>query len=144
MADWIMTSDIEREEGLRLAAYWDPIGKCWTIGYGHTGPDVYKGLVWSLAEARAALQKDMAVAISALDVALPWWRTLDPVRGDVLAEMSFNMGIHTLLEFKNTLKAVQMHNYNLAYSGMLSSEWAAEVGHRATRLAEMMRSGVAT
>jgi len=30
-------------EGLRLTAYQDQVG-VWTIGYGHTGPDVYQGL----------------------------------------------------------------------------------------------------
>ena len=31
-------------EGLRLNAFED-INKEWTIGYGHTGPEVYSGLV---------------------------------------------------------------------------------------------------
>jgi len=35
---------IERNEGLRVAAYRDIAG-IWTIGYGHTGSDVHAGLV---------------------------------------------------------------------------------------------------
>lgn len=35
---------IETKEGLRLEAYQDIVG-IWTIGYGHTGPDVHPGMV---------------------------------------------------------------------------------------------------
>ena len=37
---------IKRNEGLRLHAYPDPAtgGAPWTIGYGHTGPDVHPGM----------------------------------------------------------------------------------------------------
>jgi len=43
-------------EGLRLEAYPDPAtgGEPWTIGYGHTGPDVYPGLLWTREQAEAA------------------------------------------------------------------------------------------
>jgi lysozyme len=35
-----------------LKAYWDSIGGVWTIGYGHTGPEVVQGLTctWEMAE----------------------------------------------------------------------------------------------
>src|SRR5690625_2307834 len=42
-------------EGVRLKAYRDPVG-VWTIGYGHTGPEVHEGLVWSHAQAEKALR----------------------------------------------------------------------------------------
>lgn len=50
---------IEHFESCRLTAYWDPHGKCWTIGWGHTGPDVYKGLVITQAVADALLAQDL-------------------------------------------------------------------------------------
>jgi lysozyme len=46
---------IKAHEGLRLRAYLCPAG-VWTIGYGTTGPHVYKGLVITKAEAEAFLQ----------------------------------------------------------------------------------------
>jgi lysozyme len=52
-----------RWEGLRLRAYKCPAG-VWTIGYGHTGPEVVEGLVWTLPQAEAALQTDMGLALS--------------------------------------------------------------------------------
>lgn len=51
-------------ESLRLKAYPDPAtgGAPWTIGCGHTGPDVYKGLVITEAVANQLLDLDIAKA----------------------------------------------------------------------------------
>ena len=48
-------------EGLELQAYPDPGtgGAPWTIGYGHTGADVYKGLVITEAQADDLLAADL-------------------------------------------------------------------------------------
>lgn len=45
-------------EGCELTAYPDPIG-IWTIGYGHTGADVYKGLVITQQKAEEFLAEDV-------------------------------------------------------------------------------------
>lgn len=52
---------IERDEGDRLTAYPDPAtgGDPWTIGYGHTGPDVHPGLTITQAQAEALLGQDL-------------------------------------------------------------------------------------
>ena len=49
------------EEGLRLTAYKDS-GGVWTIGWGHTGPDVHEGLVWTREQAEEAFQRDIGNA----------------------------------------------------------------------------------
>lgn len=49
-------------EQCRLEAYPDPgskDGKPWTVGWGHTGPEVVKGLKWTQAQADAAFEKDL-------------------------------------------------------------------------------------
>ena len=48
-------------EGLRLEAYPDPAsgGEPFTIGYGHTGPDVIKGLTIDEEQALVLLQQDL-------------------------------------------------------------------------------------
>ena len=38
---------VEKVEGREHVAYWDRWAKIWTIGIGHTGPEVVKGLVWT-------------------------------------------------------------------------------------------------
>lgn len=53
---------IKTFEGVRLKAYPDPAtgGDPWTIGVGHTGPEVKRGLVWTMAQVDAALTADLA------------------------------------------------------------------------------------
>lgn len=49
---------VKQFEGLVLKAYRDPVG-IWTIGYGHTGPEVGPGDVITKAQAEALLKKDL-------------------------------------------------------------------------------------
>lgn len=52
-------------EGCRLEAYPDPgssNGHPWTIGYGHTGPEVVKGLKWTQEKADATFPVDCGAA----------------------------------------------------------------------------------
>ena len=49
-------------ENCKLKAYPDPgskNGEPWTIGWGHTGPEVKPGLVWTQAQADAAFLEDL-------------------------------------------------------------------------------------
>lgn len=130
--------DLERDEGLRLSAYQDTRG-IWTVGYGHAY--VHPGTVWTQAQAAAQLAADVAHTEASLDIHLPWWRSLDDVRQDVIVEMAFNMGVTSLCQFHNTLGAVQRGDWEAAHNGMLESLWARQVGQRAVRLAEQMESG---
>lgn len=50
-------------EGCRLQAYQCP-AKVWTIGYGHTGPEVVEGLTITKAKAREYLAEDLRTAAS--------------------------------------------------------------------------------
>lgn len=149
--DPILVSDLKRDEGFRSQAYPDPISKGdpWTIGYGHTGPEVRKGLTWTQQQADSVLLEDIRKHNDQLSKALPWTDTLDSVRQRVLRNMAFNLGIGNaskgtgLLGFKNTLEYVRTGNYEAAANNMLLSKWAKQVGQRATRLANQMRTGKA-
>lgn len=136
-----LLADLRRDEGCVLHAYLDTVG-VWTIGYGHTGKEVHKGLVWTQAQAEDALASDVARVVQSLDAAIPWWRKLNGPRADVVANMGFNTGLTSLLSFHNTLGAVEEGRWEDAAAGMLRSVWASQVGHRATRLSEQMRTGV--
>jgi lysozyme len=139
-----LASDLRRDEGLRLHAYPDPLsgGEPWTCGYGHTGADVGPDTVWTLAQAEDALAADIAAACRGLDVVLPWWRSLDDVRQDCLVNQAFNLGCPRLLTFTTYLSLVKTGDYAAAATDELHTAWAREVGARATRLAEQMRTGV--
>jgi lysozyme len=63
------SSFIQKGEGLRLTAYLDSVG-VWTIGWGHTGPEVVKGLTITRAKAVEYLKADMAIAVKRLEKVL--------------------------------------------------------------------------
>lgn len=144
-----LVTELKRDEGLRLEAYPDPLsgGAPWTIGYGHTGQDVFKGVRWTQAQADDALLNDIAEHNDKLLRALPWVARLDPARRRVLMNMAFNLGVGTpggskgLLGFKNTLGMIERGEYAAAADAMLNSLWAKQVKGRAVRLAETMRTG---
>lgn len=57
-------------EGLRQVAYYDPPGIL-TVCRGHTGSDVEKGRVYSIAECDALLQQDMREAVETVERCQP-------------------------------------------------------------------------
>lgn len=71
----------------------------------------------------------------------PWAIGHGIVRWAVLVSMVFNLGLPRLLGFKRMIAALERRDYATAAAEMLDSKWARQVGRRATRLAEMMRSG---
>lgn len=151
-----MRAELARDEGQRLKAYRDSVGKV-TIGIGRNLDDVgirpeetrrlgiTKAFVLANgitpAQSSALCDADIDHAEASLDRALPWWRELDGVRQRVLLNMCFNMGIGSLTGFHNTLEMVRSGNYAGAARGMMSSKWHRQVGARAVRLEAMMASG---
>ena len=76
-------------EGLRLAAYQDSAG-VWTIGYGHTGPEVHRGQCIGEIEAEALLRADLAVAVECVRRAVQV--ALAQHQFDALVDFCFNVG----------------------------------------------------
>ena len=127
---------LRRDEGTRLKIYQDSVGK-WTIGTGRNLSDV--GI--SQDEADYLLKNDIEKATEQLAQNIPWTSQLDDARHGVLVNMTFNMGIHGLMGFKNTLAMIQAGNYSSAAENMLQSKWALQVGARAARLALQLETG---
>lgn len=97
---------IKEFEGCKLVAYLDRIAKppVWTIGWGHTGPDVYDGLVWTQAKADQMLDFRVAeFARGVLDAC-----SEEPNENQLAAMTSFayNLGLGALR--KSTL--LKKHN----------------------------------
>lgn len=132
---------LAHDEGLRLEAYPDPLTKSdpWTIGYGHTGKNVHRGLVITQAQAMSLLLAD----IRSVTTTLPTWTSmLDAVRYNVVANMAFNMGVGKLVSgWPHTMQQIRDGKYAQAAAGMETSLWAKEVGSRAKRLAAEMETG---
>ncbi len=76
-------------EGERFPAYKDPVG-IWTICYGHTGPEVKPGLVYSKAQCKLLLEKDLQIANETINACYP--ANLTPNERAALVSMAYNMG----------------------------------------------------
>lgn len=98
---------IGQAEGLRLVAYKDR-GGVWTIGYGHTGPEVGEGLTCTPQQALEWLRGDAAWASAAADrhVAVP----LAQDQYDILVCFVFNVG-ETQFARSNLLRKLNDADY---------------------------------
>lgn len=125
-----------RDEGDIPHPYRDSEGKL-TIGVGHNLDA--KGISWRAR--MVILGDDVEDATRELENALPWVRDLNDARRGALINMTFNLGIGGLLSFKNTLAAIQEGRWDDAAKGILDSKYARQVGPRAHRVAEQIRTG---
>lgn len=157
-------SQLILEEGLRLQAYDDATGKpvpagqtCrgkLTIGIGHNldakpltasqqkiiGHDG-RTLPITIQQALMLLDDDITDVCRWLTTLLPWWTQLDEIRARVLCDLTFNMGVHTLLTFKHFLSDMRTGNYEVAGTDLENSLWYKQVGSRAIRLVAMITTG---
>ena len=101
---------VTASEGLRLAAYQDT-GGVWTIGYGHTGPDVTEGLTCDKAQARSWLAEDLAESEDAVNELVEV--ELSQNQFDALVDFVYNIGRG---KFRGTtlLKLLNAGNYAAA------------------------------
>jgi len=134
-------SQLKRDEGLSLKPYRDSRGII-TVGYGHN-LEVNRESAREITEERANqfLQSDLEEVTRRIHMKIDWADRLDTVRFGVLQNLGFNVGVGALLGFKKTLGYIENGDYNSAADEMLDSDWAKQVGDRAVRLAEQMRSG---
>lgn len=134
---------IEFEGYVRLA-YPDPISGAapWTIGVGHTGPEVHEGVEWTDAQIDRVLDEDVAKARALCSIAYPWYTQMVEPRRAVLEGMVFQMGPARTHAFVNTLAAMRDRRYTDAANGMLASLWARQTPKRVKRLAWQMVRGV--
>lgn len=87
---------IKYYEKCRLRAYQDT-GGVWTIGWGHTGPEVKRGLVITRAQADELLLADLSVAEHAVETLIHYG--LAQHQFDALVSLIFNIGVTA---FKNS------------------------------------------
>lgn len=114
-------------EGRRRDAYPDPAtgDDPWTIGVGHTGPEVRPGLVWTEAQIDAALDADLAKfdeGVTALIGDAPTTQN----QFDAMVSFAFNLGL------ANLRKATLLNRHRVKdYAGAAVefSKWNKADGH---------------
>lgn len=133
-----------REEGWRHEAYPDPLSKGppWTIGVGHTGPEVHEHLVWSDDLISRTLDADISAAsVECQHYFIPWFQHLSEPRQAVLVGMVFQLGIGRTRQFKQAIAALKVDDYSTAAAELLDSLWARQTPARAHRMAAQLLSG---
>lgn len=100
----------ERMEALKLVAYPDQ-GGVWSNGFGHTGDDVYPGQVITKEQAIIWLQKDIAIAVAAVNHSVTVPLTQDQF--DALVDFAYNVGTGAF-ERSTMLKQLNEGQYALA------------------------------
>jgi len=80
-------------EGCELKAYQDQVG-VWTIGYGHTGTDVKKGLTITEEQASTLLAADVAWAVTCVNKSVKV--AINQNQFDALVDFVFNLGCANL------------------------------------------------
>lgn len=123
-------------EGLKKFPYFDTNGNQ-TIGIGRNLTT--KGL--SVNECIYLMNNDMQECTQELKI-YSWFCELDQVRQEVIIELCFNIGIHGVLEFQNTIKSLEQKDWESASNNLLNSEWANEVGEiRSQNMAKRLLTG---
>ena len=140
-------------EGLKLKPYYCPAGHL-TIGIGrnlegnplteeekaYIGHSVKDGI--TNEQAFYLCRNDLKTVRADLDRELPWWRELNADRQFVMIDLCFNMGWKKLLRFQKTLSSIAGGYYELAAKQLMQSLYAKQVGKRAERNAQCLKTGV--
>lgn len=119
----ILAPLVKQSEGLRLKAYQDSVG-VWTVGYGHTGSDVYEGLVITKEIADWLLELDMIDAVEGAT-------ELCPVLGDLqhisklaaISDFVFNFGVGRL-RTSTLRKLINSGQFDLVPAELRKWVWA--------------------
>tara|TARA_A100001015_G_scaffold315174_1_gene426338 strand:+ start:206 stop:676 length:471 start_codon:yes stop_codon:yes gene_type:complete len=118
-----------------------------TVGYGHmileTDPEnnLEVGDEVSQERVNELFEQDLAVCSVELQKHLPYFQDLDDVRQRCLIDLTFNMGMPRLRQFVKTLEHFRNNRFEEASVELLDSRYARQVGKRAERIAEMIRTG---
>lgn len=128
-----------------LKVYPDPLtGKePWTVGIGHTGPDVKRGETWTYDRCMATYYSDYAIAqgVAAHVIGVSTWSQLSEPRQCVLTDLAFNIGRSRMEGFHNMLDAIRRKDWHRASEELLDSAYAKQVKGRAIKNAHVLLTG---
>ena len=157
-----LIEELKVDEGVRLKAYTDTVGKR-TVGVGRNYSDVpfsreecqsifgttsisfhnadvflsTKGL--TMEQVEMLLKNDINRCIKNLD-GKDFWEVVKDIEGPnrAIVNLCFNMGITTLLTFKNTLGFIKKKDWKNAALNLTKSKWYTQVGNRGPRVIKLI------
>ncbi len=140
---------LKRNEGVHTKAYTDSEGNP-TIGVGFnlTRPDASKRLrivgatresVLTATQIEALLDADLTDVLQDLVTLFPDFADMPEKAQLVLIDLRFNCGSGGLRTFVNTLRSIKTAQWHDAAERLELSQWATQVGARATRTIALLR-----
>ena len=124
-----------RHEGLELKPYRCTSDKL-TIGVGRNLDD--RGITHTTA--MQMLDEDIELSIEDLRRNLSWFDEMPEPVQEALINLTLNMGIVRLMQFRKTIAFLRDREWDKAATEMLDSRYATQVGRRADEVADMIRS----
>lgn len=135
-----LKKQIIEHEGFRNKAYPDTLGN-WTTGIGHLIklPDEEYLINTRLKdyEVEHIFNTDLNQAIDDARKFIDE-HSIKEEAFEIIVDMSFNLGLPKLSQFKNLKQALENGDYVRASQEMLSSRWAKQLPNRAGNLAKKM------
>lgn len=125
----MLLEDIKQEEGFSGTVY-----KCTegfdTVGYGTRMPITKEEAELLLEYRLKGMKAQLTGYLYDIDIKDEAW--------DILFNMSYQIGVKGVLNFKNMIKALKNNDYKEASIQMLDSLWAKQTPNRAKRLSDRM------
>jgi lysozyme len=130
---------LKLHEGVRSKVYVCSAGYE-TIGVGRNISE--SGLGLSDDEIEYLLANDIARVKEELEDTYYWFNGINEARQDAMIDMCFNLGLTRLRGFVKALEAMSREQFDVAADEFMDSKWASQVGNRAVRVTEIIRTGV--
>lgn len=137
--DWPWGFVPARELLARIPGAKDEDGGPWTYGFGFTNCVTPDSRIQRISAERM-LESLILEQNFQLGEKLPWYKEATEVTKGVLINMAFNIGLRSLLKFKNSLGFIKVKQYAQAADNLKQSLWYAQVGARAKELVERIRT----
>lgn len=131
-----LIQDLKRDEGFVEHVYPDHLGYL-TLGYGFM-VDERRGGGIPEPVAQYWLEYEIEKRFDSLLEKLPWLVDQPEDVQRALGNMSYQLGVNGLLNFRNMLAALESGDRETAASEALNSRWAQQTPHRAKRVAALI------
>lgn len=125
----MLIDDIKAEEGFSGTVYVCSEGFD-TVGYGSRMPITKEEAELLLEYRLKGMKAQLTGYLYDIDIKDEAW--------DILFNMSYQLGVKGVLNFKNMIKALKNNDYKEASIQMLDSLWAKQTPNRAKRLSDRM------